>query len=540
MTNRNWNNRIELDSHADTCVLGPTFIKLFDTGQRVSVSPFISSYNQIKDIPIVTAATAIQHHSTGETIILIINQGLWFGDSPDMDHSLINPNQLRHHGVLVNDNPYGEQPMAIKAERTIIPLISQGTTIYFNSIKPTDTDLRTRTHIHLTSDAPWIPSEVSFPARDHRELEVAAIQSEINRTDGHPTTEEGLRKISAIYDPVAFAQRSIQQMGTLNDIPKRRTFISGDRHSMVSDKDLSERWHIGLKQAQQTIKTTTQRGIRSALLPMARRYKADRMFFQRRLKQKFFTDTMFMNYKSLDGNKAAQVFANQSFFVQAYPMASKAMAGQALGEFINDYGIMTELISDGAREQVAPNSLMMQKIRKYDIKHTTTEPHRHNQNRAEGVIRELKRKWYRTMMRHKVPKRLWDYGIRWCCDIMNRTSNSVYSLKGRTPLEELTGETPDISEYLDFGFYDYVLVHENAGLGEQILCRWLGVSHRVGSQMTYFVIKENGKVLSRGSVQRVTNLELATKDMKRKCKQLDDGIEERLDDSANRLACIQR
>ena len=37
-------------------------------------------------------------------------------------------------------------------------------------------------------------------------------------------------------------------------------------------------------------------------------------------------------------------------------------------------------------------------------------------------------------------------------------------LHGRTPLEEVTGKTPDISEYLDFGFYDYVWFRENAGL----------------------------------------------------------------------------
>ena len=31
-------------------------------------------------------------------------------------------------------------------------------------------------------------------------------------------------------------------------------------------------------------------------------------------------------------------------------------------------------------------------------------------------------------------------------------------------LGALTGETPDISQYLDFGFYDWVWYKENAGL----------------------------------------------------------------------------
>ncbi len=46
------------------------------------------------------------------------------------------------------------------------------------------------------------------------------------------------------------------------------------------------------------------------------------------------------------------------------------------------------------------------------------------------------------------------------------TANSVFSLEGRAPIEQLTGETPDISEYLDFSFYDWVWYKDNAGVGD--------------------------------------------------------------------------
>ena len=36
--------------------------------------------------------------------------------------------------------------------------------------------------------------------------------------------------------------------------------------------------------------------------------------------------------------------------------------------------------------------------------------------------------------------------------IMNRKTSSSGNLDKRTPLELITGETQDISEYLDFGF----------------------------------------------------------------------------------------
>jgi len=92
----------------------------------------------------------------------------------------------------------------------------------------------------------------------------------------------------------------------------------------------------------------------------------------------------------------------------------------------------------------------------------------------------------------------------------------------------VTGETPDITEYVDFGFYDFVWVRENAGLGEQILCRWLGVAHRVGSQLCYYVLKQNGEVIARTTVQRVTNVEMTTREVKQRCDEFDKAIAERM------------
>ena len=43
---------------------------------------------------------------------------------------------------------------------------------------------------------------------------------------------------------------------------------------------------------------------------------------------------------------------------------------------------------------------------------------------------------------------------------MQITASFAADLQGRTALEELNGETPDISQYLDFGFYDRVWFKE--------------------------------------------------------------------------------
>ena len=54
----------------------------------------------------------------------------------------------------------------------------------------------------------------------------------------------------------------------------------------------------------------------------------------------------------------------------------------------------------------------------------------------------------------------------------------------------------------------------NAGLGPRELGRWLGVSHRRGPIMTYWILMSHGDVISCDSVQRVTNLERDTDEIR--------------------------
>ena len=118
----------ELDSHADTCVLGCNFMPLSYTGRVCDVSPYNAEHGICeKNVPIVTGATAYTCQSSGQTFILVINEGLWFGSR--LSHSLFN-----HPEVT-------------------IPLNVTGTIIYLDSHTPTQHELDTCPHIHLTSTA---------------------------------------------------------------------------------------------------------------------------------------------------------------------------------------------------------------------------------------------------------------------------------------------------------------------------------------------------------------------------------------------------
>ena len=149
-------------------------------------------------------------------------------------------------------------------------------------------------------------------------------------------------------------------------------------------------------------------------------------------------------------------------------------------------------------------------MRKYEIKGHVTETKRSNQNAVEGCIQELRQRWYRAMFKTCCPRALWSYGILYVSNITQITASFAADLQRRTPLEALTGETPDISQYLDFGFYDRVWFKEDAGLGETKLGRFLGVSHYIVSLVSYWVFPASGIPMSRTTVQQVTNLESQT------------------------------
>lgn len=507
-----------MDTHADTLCAGKNCTLMYYTNRACDVMPYSESYDAKTDVPIVTACTAYQDPKTGQTYILVLNEALWFGDDDGMDHSLLNPNQLRNYQIDVYDNPWDKTNyLHIETYSELqIPLKTKGTVIYFTTWAPTHAEIEDNPHIHLSSNAEWNPLTFRFPG-----------STEDEEIDDNDST---IMKISSfVIDLRRTAQ--LETAIAKPDVPEQRTCIASDRHSTIKADRLSEMWGISKKQAKTTLRVTTQRGIRSAVMPLSRQYKSDLIYSTLRLNGRWYTDTMMSNVKSIDGNTCAQIFANDSHFVKVYPMESKSMAGDALRQMCRDYGIMNHLTMDGSKEQTAKVSLFMQTMKKNDIKFHITEPFRHNQNRAETVIRELRRKWFRTMIRRRVPRRLWDYGLKWCAQVMSRTSNSVFSLNGRVPIEYVTGETVDISEYLDMSFYDWVHYIEGEKLEAPSIGRWLGVATHVGGCMTYYVLKSNGQVLARSSVSRVTNLEQQTDEVKTSMAAFTETVEMRLKDA---------
>ena len=240
---------------------------------------------------------------------------------------------------------------------------------------------------------------------------------------------------------------------------------------------------------------------------------------------------MFAKTRSVRDNGSAEVFTNGRF-VSVHPTPNKTghTVGRTLNEFIHEVGVPAKIVVDGASEKLGPKTEWMKLIRTHHIDQGVTEAYSHWQNRAEDAIREVRRRWRLLYQRRSIPKRLWDYAVVHIARVMSLT---VRAGSDRTPMEEMTGETPDISEYLDFDFYDWVWYIDNPNDKEEPpkLGRWIGVADNYGASMCFFVLAQNAKVLARSTVQRVTRSEEANSDIAARMKSYESEVNGRLDDA---------
>ena len=93
----------DLDNRADTICAGANWILLSTLGQCFDVYGFHYKFKGIKYVPIARVSTGLRDEH-GHMYIIIVNQALCFGAI--LDHSLINPNQIRNFGIPVSDNLY--------------------------------------------------------------------------------------------------------------------------------------------------------------------------------------------------------------------------------------------------------------------------------------------------------------------------------------------------------------------------------------------------------------------------------------------------
>lgn len=540
---------------------------LSTTGQCCNVHGFHSDFEAIEDVPVARAATAVQNED-GAIYILIVNEALYFG--PSLDHSLINPNQIRHFGIPVSDDPYDKsRSFGIDHEDLFIPFHTAGSTVYFDSYVPTDEEIEKYPHIVLTDDEmEWDPTGVEMrddSSSNGNTIRIQQAWTERERRCHVPIEYESDLCLGSISDhlvPDRLYERLVNSVHISNAAPSKHKRkpksktekkvsahsasrksimkIATTRHTVVSYESIARLMNITLDKAKEMMRVTTQKGIRTAIHPITRRYRVNHLdLHSSRLAGQWYVDWLSAGTISLAQNRGAFIYSNGTF-TEVYPSESnkQAPATTSLREFCEDVGVPEKLKSDRAPEFCGRNTEYHKVARRKGINLTYAEPERKNQISPIDVeIRELRKRTNNKLRTKRAPRRLWDYCAKHQAKL--RQFLPRQSLKGRTAYEQVTGKTPDISEYCDFDFYDLVWYHagnhHDFSNDTRALGRWLGVSHRIGSDMCYWILTVTGQIISESTVQHVTRDDLVDQEISDQVEKFNDAVNERLNDENFRL-----
>jgi len=162
---------IDLDSHADTCVLGSNALKVETPyPERTAIVSFADPSVGTVNTPIISGAFLYTHYD-GSQYILVIHQAIFL---ENMKHSLLCPMQVRENDIILNEHPKSmtENPtndthalsgVTDTHEMLRIPFLIRGVTSTFNVSKPTLQQYELLPRLTLTSaDLTWDPQTKEY------------------------------------------------------------------------------------------------------------------------------------------------------------------------------------------------------------------------------------------------------------------------------------------------------------------------------------------------------------------------------------------
>ncbi len=170
---------LELDSHANTCVLGCSALIILDYNRPVSVVCYDESLGS-KTYQTMSGVVAYDDPQTGRTLHLIINQAIHI---PHFDHHLLCPIKCHVNDVIINNLPKflatdpTDQTHALTLtdpdnplQPVILLLILRGVTLVLNARSTTMNEFNSHDYLrlHLTSETlTWDPTTDLYEQQEH-------------------------------------------------------------------------------------------------------------------------------------------------------------------------------------------------------------------------------------------------------------------------------------------------------------------------------------------------------------------------------------
>jgi len=547
------------------------------TDKEVNVSGFSKSLGKPLSVPVVNAAVAYDCDLTGNTYILVICNALYV---KDMEVNLVPPIMMRLAGLQVNECPkflsnepsIEDHSLYFPESDLRIPFQLEGIISYIPTRLPSSEELINNegSYLLLTPNMQnWDPHTKIYSEQEYNMVD---YNGNIKRKDDRPktiyhhisstnqlNTNEIINEIRDVReDPISSPHHFIASVSKLDIIDDpileddiehilnddfTTSTISGvhtsNKRGKLKPVELAETLNIPLEMARRTLKATTQLALRSSENPsLTRKYRTnDRMLRYPRVYTKVFMDTMFASTKSsksIRGFTSCQVFATEFGHVYTVLMQNKSGKNVALAlkKYFKDIGVPEKLICDQAREQVRGDA----RILCNDASCTVVELEKNtpSANRAERTIKILKDETKNDIFRSNCPMILWDYALERRARIICSTTRSNHLLNGTTPHTMLTGQIADISDLVDFGWYEWVIYRvegQKFPYQHQKLGRCLGPANNAGNAMSQWVLTITGDVMPIQTLRKLTKSEIFNPSMQLRMKEYDLKIRNRYGDS---------
>jgi len=450
-----------LDSGADTSVVGKHgFVTEIIEGISVSAQGFSDGQPALDDLPVVNALYAYDDTDSGEVILLELNHSIYLG-SQKRD-AIACPNQLRIHGVHVDDRPTSLFPnikntQCVIVDGKVLPLKMRGPLSYLSIRRPTISEVQNSELqvLQLTSPHGWDPYSTDAISTQH----MLHFQ---------------------------FGCRISTFLTKNNRILSR---LTSNSKKTLTPSILAQRWGIGIETARLTLNSTYQEYTRSTD-NLTRRFKTARVHSRYRQLggpfSQFYTDTLFFHVTSIRGNTCGQVYFNKAKFYKFYPLQSKKDSHMTLIPLIELAGIPSGMHSDRAPDLISGQFSSL--LKKYRIRQTTVESNSPWQNQAEGQgVKPIKKLGNWLLHRYQAPLRLWCFSYELAANILTLTCTPSIIFGEQTGYQIITQIKPDISQYACFHFYSWVW-HWDETLKVKTVGKWLGVAETVGPVMTFWIL----------------------------------------------------
>jgi hypothetical protein len=289
--------------------------------------------------------------------------------------------------------------------------------------------------------------------------------------------------------------------------------VSAGRSKGVSAEHLAKVWCIPHDDAARTLGVTTQSLRHDPDSSLSRNVGTnDRAVRYKKIRSFFFMDTLFVTSaaKSSRGNICAQLFVSDKGFVAFYPMKKQQEVYLAVKQFAKEVGAPEVLVCDPHPAQIK------REVREFCTQIGTTlkvlEAETQWANRAELYIGLMKEATRKDMRLSGSPLVLWDYCMERRALIFQITAKKLFQLNGTNPHTLTFGSEADISHICQYGWYEWIYyrdVKTSFPYQKERLGRCLGPAKNEGNAMAQWILKENGKVVPRRTLRRLTPAELS-------------------------------